>query len=592
MKRILFVLILCLLLVPTVAGRQGYMKLLAVKETPGGYEGSVADLYLEIKRGSGRVFIDTFPLTKLDTQMSTRFAKEIACRFLDVDCDDFDFIYTIRAESSIIGGPSAGAAISVLTVSLLGGLEIDERVTITGTINSGGLVGPVGGLKEKIEVGGKVNLKRVIIPQGLKMLKEDNKTVDLVKYGAERGVKIVEVSSLNDAVYQLTGKRLREISGRLEIDKEYQDTMKFLSEVLCNRTRELQEDVMGYSGKAITLSEDFLDREKSAINLTRRSKEAFKKRMYYSAASYCFGANVKYKSLLYELENLSKSKISKEVSRIRKIIKKFERDIDKKGLKTITDLQTYMVVKDRLTEGNDNLNLVIEHLNDSKKRIQYLAYAYERISSAESWSKFFGNDGREFNLDKDVLEDSCLMKLSEAEERIQYVRLLFPSILEDTRKEIDRAYEDYENKNYALCLYKASKAKAESNAVLNVIGVEETKLGEIVNQKLEILERWIIEETKKGIFPIVGYSYYEYAKSLKEEDKYSALIYMEYALELSNLDMYFEKGKKIRFFDVNHAYFWIFFLGLSIGLLFSLRYRKVKKKVKVPSRKKVKKRKR
>ena len=54
MKRLLFFfVILSLLLVPNVIARQGHMKLLAVKETETGYEGGIADLYLEIKPGSG-----------------------------------------------------------------------------------------------------------------------------------------------------------------------------------------------------------------------------------------------------------------------------------------------------------------------------------------------------------------------------------------------------------------------------------------------------------------------------------------------------------------------------------------------------------
>ena len=70
--------------------------------------------------------MDTFPLAKLDTQVSTRLAKEVACSYLDINCDSFDFFYTIRAQSPIIVGPSAGAAITILTISLLG--EADEVI--------------------------------------------------------------------------------------------------------------------------------------------------------------------------------------------------------------------------------------------------------------------------------------------------------------------------------------------------------------------------------------------------------------------------------------------------------------------------------
>ena len=128
---ILIILISLLLILPSVSAQhpmKGHMKLLAVNEggkngaddTDGIVQhGSIADLYLEIKPGLGSVYIDTFPLTKMDTQLSTRFAKEVACKFLNKDCTKYDFFYTIKADSSIIGGPSAGAALAMLTVALL-----------------------------------------------------------------------------------------------------------------------------------------------------------------------------------------------------------------------------------------------------------------------------------------------------------------------------------------------------------------------------------------------------------------------------------------------------------------------------------------
>ena len=46
------------------------------------------------------------------------------------------------------------------------------------------------------------------------------------------------------------------------------------------------------------------------------------------------------------------------------------------------------------------------------------------------------------------------------------------------------------------------------------------------------------------VFPIIGYSYFEYAKSLTETDNSSAFLFSEYALEFSGLDVYFEKSTK------------------------------------------------
>ena len=95
------IVILFILLLPTAFAKSGSMKLLAVSNEDINPRGSLADLYLEIKPGSGRVFIDSFPLSKLDTQISTRFAKEVACNFLERDCSNYDFFYSVNTAINI-----------------------------------------------------------------------------------------------------------------------------------------------------------------------------------------------------------------------------------------------------------------------------------------------------------------------------------------------------------------------------------------------------------------------------------------------------------------------------------------------------------
>src|SRR3989338_2926440 len=161
------VLIVLILLSEVVLSQEPYhLKLLAVQEDQHTYKGSDADLYLELKEGSGRVFLDTFPATKIDTQISTRFSKEIACNHFKLNCNKYDFIYTIKAKSNIIGGPSAGAAIAALTTIAVLDPAYDEGGAVFGAINSGGVVGPVGGVKEKLQAASAVGLKKVLIPKG------------------------------------------------------------------------------------------------------------------------------------------------------------------------------------------------------------------------------------------------------------------------------------------------------------------------------------------------------------------------------------------------------------------------------------------
>jgi len=130
---------------------RGQLTLLTVAKTEDGkLYGATANLKVFITPGYGNVYINSYPLSRIDTQESTRFANRIACSLSKVDCSNYDFYYTISADSSLIGGPSAGAAITTLTYLMLEDLPYREDVVMTGTIMSGGIIGPVAGIEEKI----------------------------------------------------------------------------------------------------------------------------------------------------------------------------------------------------------------------------------------------------------------------------------------------------------------------------------------------------------------------------------------------------------------------------------------------------------
>ncbi len=565
-KLIFLFVVVALLLAQNVFAKQGHMKLLAVKETESGYEGGVADLYLEIKPGSGRVFLETFPLTRTDTQMSTRFAKAIACDLLDKECDDVDFFYTITADSAIIAGPSAGSSIAVLTIAMLEDLKLNENYAITGTINSGGLIGPVGGLTAKVEAAKKSGLKKVFIPAGELIIRVDNTTTDLKNLSKDLDIEIIEVSTLSEAVKVFTGKEVKANFKSISINEEYTNTMKSLAKDLCDRSNKLraEADNFNYSSNITALMEN-------AKNLTGKGKTAFEKQTFYSSASYCFGANVEYSTLLLLSKNLSRESAIKEATRLNNQIKKFSEQVENQEKKTITDLEAYIVVKERLAEAQDYSSQALQILNKTNKTervARALAYSSERINSAYSWSKFLGKNGKAYNLNKDVIKKSCQSKISEADERKQYVELYFPDTLDNVKKEIGQAASELEKGNYEICLSMASKAKADVDVVLSVFGVDNSQFKNIVERKLEIVKNNIAREASKGTFPILGYSYYEYANSLKESDLLSALLYSEYALEYGNLDIYFKasngKGSTAK---IDKSRVGIFVIGVLVGFV-------------------------
>jgi hypothetical protein len=113
-----------------------------------------------------------------------------------------------------IDGPSAGGLMTVGVLAALRGAHIKDDVTMTGTINPDGTIGPVGGIAHKIEGAAKAGKKTVLVPIGQRYDMDENtqQQVDLVEVGRKNGVDVREVGTVFDAYSQLTGETLPEPS--------------------------------------------------------------------------------------------------------------------------------------------------------------------------------------------------------------------------------------------------------------------------------------------------------------------------------------------------------------------------------------------
>ena len=555
------VLIILLVLLAFYASAQEeyHLKLLAVQGEDN-FVGSDADLYLELRKGDGRVFLDTFPLTKIDTQISTRFSKEITCKHFDLDCDDHDFIYTINAKSSIIGGPSAGAAIAALTTIAVKDLDYNQSISITATINSGGILGPVGGVKEKLEAASGAGLKKVIIAKGSAILSTgDNETFNLTKYAVENlSLQLVELQNIDEVVLELTGVELNHKEVDITISPQYNLIMESLHDVLCQRSSQLMLRVENKS-------ESIIRREGLSANASAKGD-------FYSAASFCFGNNIQLKREIFV--NLSENEIIAAFLSLGVKTSNLQKKLSEQEIGTISDLQTMMIVKERVNDVEEYLKLYETNVSMQEGR-NILAYAEERFFSALSWMQFFAMEGNELLIDDEKLKNSCMQKISESEQRHQYVNIYVPSATHIVEK-IDRAKTALENQDYLLCLDLAAQAKGEANTILSSLGLQHDSLDDFLHSKRKAVERVIAENSAEGTFPILGYSYYQYAQSL--DDKFTSLLYYEYALEMSELSIYFPEEKK-RFVSLPDDDFVLFFQGFILGVavvifIYQLRRRK------------------
>jgi len=584
---LLFLLLSCAF----VSAKSHHITLLTVAETGTGITGGTADAYLEIKPGSGRIFLDSFPLTKIDTQISTRYANKIACDYLDIDCSNKDFFYTIRADSTIVGGPSASASLTVLTIAALKGITLRNDTVMTGTINSGGSIGPVGGIVSKAEATEKAGFKRMLVPRFSIALEEgeeaSNKSLNLTITGINvtrswinrstnetrkdemriringtgrptQNISVIKISNLEEALSYFTDKPLKQEQSQINVPSEYTETMRGIANALCRRALDM---------KAIT---NLNDSEINRLNeLIIKINKSLAEENYYSEASYCFNLGVLLRKASFrkiELAQPSRLTIIKKLTR--QAVDDFSFNLENRELNTLSELEAYVIVKERLLESEALLSDL-----DTNFSADDLAYAVERYYSAVFWSDFFRSKSRAVELDQEYLEDACYKKLSEAEERINYAALYAPFFLGNPRNSLDEAYSQSKNKNYKMCLFKASYAKAESNLILSSISVNAEQINDLAYEKLDAARKLLAKEQSRGWFPIMGYSYYEYANSLnKHNDSISGLIFSEYALELGNIEMYFPKKKPwFQLPSINRDALLLavsaFSLGVMIGLL-------------------------
>jgi uncharacterized protein len=557
-KWVLLFVILCSSFV--LAEDPYHLKILAVSDNGVNMTGSDADLFLELKSGTGRVFIDTFPLTKMDTQISTRFAKELACKHFKLDCDRYDFIFTIKSNSNIIGGPSAGAAIAALTTIAVLDLDYDESVAITGTINSGGIVGTVGGVKEKIEAGKNVGLTKVLVPIGSDYGDNETNVTDLEK---ELGIEIFEVVELDDVLLHITGKDLNHRDISFEIDESYENIMKELHNVLCKRSDTIQNQIIK---EKIHLNSNTTSDIRRQMG---RAKNASEMGDYYSSASFCFGNNIRLRREFYDEKNLSLPKSRLKLRELSEQVSKLEEDVNDEIIETISDLQTYMVVKERMNDVKQQIDK--KNLTAEEGRAT-LAYAEERFFSAVSWKKFFSMEGKKYDLNYDTLRNGCLAKLSEAEQRRQHASFfLSPHYLNGIQEKIDQAEKALADEEPALCLIMASQAKGDANAILSSLGLKDDDVEFFINAKRNAAERVIAENSADGVFPILGFSYYQYANTLRDTDKFTSLLYLEYALEMSELTIYFPEKELLPFsVRVTDRDLYLLGIGLLLGIVLGL----------------------
>lgn len=146
--------------------------------------GVVTSLRVDVMPGTGRTLTNIDRIFFwVDTQDSIRTARMVAEKVTEVDLSQYDMVYTIKANASVIEGPSAGAAITIATIAAVQGRRLKENIMISGSIDGTGAIGPVGGIAVKANASRDVGAELLVVPRGQKVFN----TMDTMEYCERTG---------------------------------------------------------------------------------------------------------------------------------------------------------------------------------------------------------------------------------------------------------------------------------------------------------------------------------------------------------------------------------------------------------------------
>jgi hypothetical protein len=101
-------------------------------------------------------------------------------------------------------GPSAGAVMAIGFIAVLRGDTIQRGVALTGTIEAGGRIGPVGMVPDKVRAAAREGYRTVLVPAGQLL----DPRWRLGELALELNVTLKEVATVEEAYELMTGRKL------------------------------------------------------------------------------------------------------------------------------------------------------------------------------------------------------------------------------------------------------------------------------------------------------------------------------------------------------------------------------------------------
>ncbi|HDO19737.1 MAG TPA: hypothetical protein ENG74_03325, partial [Thermoplasmatales archaeon] len=525
--------------------------------------GTATTITVTVQNGtgcSGKVFVETIPLTEVDMQGSARLAVSVAGALTGIDISNYDFFFVIQTSAPIIGGPSAGAIMTIATIAALEGWELDNATMMTGMINPDGTIGPVGGIPQKIDAAYSVGARRFLVPKGQMevyttevesvggIISISKKKVNVSEYALQKyGMEVVEVEDINDALFYFTGHRFEEPVANQNITTEnYTTSMKPLASYLierANRSYNNASQMFNLSKSNIPNFfpfyyrreiEESLNDAKDALD---EAESAYENKLFYSSTSKSFQSLISSRFVTYVCGYFSvddkASYVENLLEDVRNLVNESSSTAKNATVKGMVSLQCVGAAQKRAFDAENYLeDAEQDYMGGNYLDALYeISFAMERCKSVGWWL----NISKEFDDAEDVnettIDEVASRYLDLAQNAVTYSSIILDEIgessqlLSEARSLMNEAETEIDNYP-ASALFNSLESLAKANLAIELIGgVTEEKL----NRARERAAISIAEDREIGIEPVLAVSYYEFAQSLENTSMLDSIVYYRYA---------------------------------------------------------------
>jgi len=569
MKKILSILALIILLLPFASaqcpenGNTVILKAPAVSRTSSGeLIGVATDFIITVAPGNGHVYVETWPLAEVDMQASARLAAQIAGKVLDVDMNKYDVFIQVKSDAPIIGGPSAGGTMTVGIIAALEGWEVRKDVMMTGMINPDGSIGPVGGILEKASAAYSVGSKLFLIPEGQRIqiiqtteqkqigpitqITSKAERVDVVEYARERwGLEVKEIKDIYDAVYYFTGKKIEKpsVPADLNVDtsflktdalNDYDKTLSYYEQV----ENKLKTSNMGYT--TYSYLKEALNEAKSRLD---EAKKALEDGRYYTTLTLDFQARITIRHVDWYLDVETDADLENLLKNVDDEIKSTENTISNLTIRGISMLQAVAASEERLEQAKSLLKDAWSAYYDGNywDAVSNAAFAYERIQTAKFWASLGERYAKGDVIERESLKETARYYLDNSRLIITYITSMFGEVnLQELINLMNEGEGYYQDGKYSAAIFSAMEARIQAEIILDTLGIDnETILMDKLQRMKEDAKVAIVQAQKEGIYPILSFSYYEFAQSYENQggldNIQTAMMFYQYAKETSTV---------------------------------------------------------